>query len=107
VLAGPVAAVPQNADLVIGALPLDLSSLKQGIQSFFQQLENLGGEMSSPSTSAGLTPWYVAIGVATVMVEVVRRKLHKQSGRETIFQAGWQDPTSSWLPDPDAHPNQR
>jgi hypothetical protein len=100
-LAGPLPIAPQTAELVTGALPLDLSSLKQGIQAFFEQLENLGDEGGNLHNPVGLAPWYVAVGVATVLLEVARRRFRKQSGQEMVFQAGWQDPTSSWLPDPD------
>src|SRR5207253_4056723 len=78
-------------------LPLDLASLEGDIQAFLQQIEQLGGELSSLLARMNLSPLLMAVAVAAVAGELTRRHLQGPHRRPQL--AACEGATLAWFPD--------
>jgi hypothetical protein len=78
VLVGEAGPAPQNADLLAGCAPFEVSSLDGLLEQFHEGLGGLGGELAGALDHLGLPPSiFLLLATATVTAEVARRNLRK------------------------------
>jgi len=77
-------------------LPFNLASLEEDIQAFLEQIEQLGGELSSLLARMNLSPWLMSIAVAAVAGEIVRRRLQEPNRRPQL--AACEGASLAWFP---------
>jgi hypothetical protein len=77
---GPVASslpfnlIPQQGNLLVGALPIDLANLRRAVDDFFVRLENLAAEGWTLPATKLLVPWTTAALLATGAFVFARRR---------------------------------
>jgi hypothetical protein len=70
--------VPQNADLLTGCTPFEVSSLDRLLEQFHEGLGCIGGELAGGLAHLGLHPSILLLlAMATVTAEIARRNLRK------------------------------
>ena len=90
------APAPQSEGVLADLLPLDLASLEADIQTFLEQVEQLGAELSSMLGRMNLSPVLMAVAIAALAGEIARRRVHRpQRGSLLACCAG---AAVEWLP---------
>jgi hypothetical protein len=79
-------------------LPFNLASLERDIQAFLEQIEQLGGELSSLLARMNLAPWLMSIAVAAVAGEIVRRRLQEPHRCPQPQLAACEGASLAWFP---------
>jgi uncharacterized protein (TIGR03118 family) len=92
---------PQLASTISGPLPLDLRLLERGVRRFLQHVGQMDEDRGSAIPGIGLAPWFMTVGVATMIFELARRRLKKQFSNGAELLLGSRVPMSTWVPGPD------
>jgi hypothetical protein len=87
---------PPRHEGLTDSLSFDLALLEGDIQAFLQQIEQLGGELSSLLARMNLSPWLMAIAVAAVAGEIARLRLQGPHRRPQL--AACEGETLAWFP---------
>jgi hypothetical protein len=86
---------PQEADLLMTALPADTPSLELGIQQFLSQLNDIGEELSRAMTRPGWLPWAVGASVmGMAALEFARRQQQRRRHADRVADRR----ALSWVP---------
>jgi hypothetical protein len=70
----PDPGVPQGSGLLSQVLPVDAATLQQGLDRFLHELDEIGGALVAPDGVRAFVPWVLAVAVAGVTLEVLRRR---------------------------------
>jgi hypothetical protein len=88
---------PRREEGLADLLPFNLASLEGDIQAFLEQIEQLGGELSSLLARMNLSPWLMSIAVAAVAGEIVRRRFQEEPHRRPQL-AACESASLAWFP---------
>jgi hypothetical protein len=91
-------AATHAGELLVGALPLDLPTLKRATDEFFTNLDELAEQMTSAPPTLRLTQWLFAVAAAAGAFEYTRRRRANTDARGRASAEGENDP--SWISSP-------
>lgn len=89
-------APPQSNGQPADWLPVNLAALEGEIQTFFEQVEQLGVGLGSLLGRMNLSPWFTTIAVAAVAGEMARRHMQRPPPRPLLTAC--EDATGAWFP---------
>jgi hypothetical protein len=90
----PSQLAPQQGSLLVGALPIDLTTLNRAVDNFFVRFEGLAADGWSLPATGRLVPWVMAALLVTGAFEVARRRL----GSAQPHHFSGEGDTASWDP---------
>jgi hypothetical protein len=91
---------PSSQGVLADLFPLDLTSLEGDIQTFLEQLEQLGAELSSMLGRMNLSPLLMAAAITALAGEMVRRQWHHRPQPRPLLASFAGAPAECGLPDP-------
>src|SRR5262249_46246878 len=92
---------PEMVEGAATVAPLDLATVEQAIQNFFNQLTDLDAQLVGGSTAKTLVPWLLALTAAGVACELARRHVKQYltaAGGEAGVTLAWWSSLAGALP---------
>jgi hypothetical protein len=87
---------PRSQGLAADWLSFDLGALEGNIETFLEQVEQLGAELSSLLGRMNVSPLFMAVAIAAVAGEMARRQLQRPRHRPLLTAC--EGRTGAWFP---------
>jgi hypothetical protein len=70
---------PQSSGLMAGAAVVDISTLADGVQQFFNQVHHLGRQFVIAQEETGLPTWIAAVAASVIGLDIARRQMRRST----------------------------